>query len=318
MGKELTIEHREITPEWFLAHYAELLPRYISNGKPTEDTMSSYCYHIGKFLEGCEARGWAPLRVTDFEVREYFWKMSQHAQAATVSAHITAVRTFFKMARRIGLIQANPCAYIHASSGYRFDDEFHYFTTEQIGEVLEFAQEEPDPFIRKRNTAMLYLMGIEGLRVVELHRMNDRDIDWKHGSIYIRGKGHAGRIYPAPETFEVLRSYLYERPVRECSEDDAFFYSDRRHNYARISRNGVRYAIDKILRRCSYKQHGVSCHIFRHSCGTNLYAATKDLRLVQETLRQRDPKVTSRYAHVQERMTNRYTARIIPGKPKKN
>lgn len=312
--RSLTIEHQEITPAWFLSHYAELLPRYISNGRPTEDTMSSYCYHINLYLKVCEDKGWPPLQVTDFEVREYFWNKSQHAQAATVSAHITAVRTFYKMARRIGLIKENPCAYIHASSGYRFDDEFHYFTIEQIGEVMECAQNEPDPFIRKRNIAMLYLMGIEGLRVVELHRMNDKDIDWQHRSIYIHGKGHAGRIYPAPETFEVLRAYLYERPIREDSEDDAFFYSDKRHRYVRISRNGIRYAIDKILRRCSYKQRGISCHVFRHSCGTNLYAATKDLRLVQETLRQRDPKVTSRYAHVQERMEHRYTGRIIPKK----
>ena len=56
------------------------------------------------------------------------------------------------------------------------------------------------------------------------------------------------------------------------------------------------------------------CHVFRHSCGTNLYAATKDLRVVQETLRQRDPKVTARYAHVQQRMDKRYTSSIVPKK----
>lgn len=55
---------------------------------------------------------------------------------------------------------------------------------------------------------------------------------------------------------------------------------------------------------------GLSCHVFRHSCGTNLYAETKDLRLVQDTLRHRDPKVTARYAHLTGRLEHRSTSVI--------
>ena len=34
---------------------------------------------------------------------------------------------------------------------------------------------------------------------------------------------------------------------------------------------------------------------------------------MQETLRQRSPKVTAKYAHVHERMENRHTQGITPG-----
>ena len=46
---------------------------------------------------------------------------------------------------------------------------------------------------------------------------------------------------------------------------------------------------------------------------TYLYQETKDLRVVQETLRQRSPKVTAKYAHVHDRMEKRYTGGISPG-----
>ena len=81
----------------------------------------------------------------------------------------------------------------------------------------------------------------------------------------------------------------------------------------RITRVGIRYVINKALTNAGLKQPGYACHLFRHSCGTNLYQETKDLRVVQETLRQRSPKVTAKYAHVHERMENRVTRGITPG-----
>jgi len=33
---------------------------------------------------------------------------------------------------------------------------------------------------------------------------------------------------------------------------------------------------------------------------------------VQDTLRHRDPKVTARYAHVADRLSKRYTSKLVP------
>ena len=41
-----------------------------------------------------------------------------------------------------------------------------------------------------------------------------------------------------------------------------------------------------------------------------LYAETKDLKVVQETLRHKSTQMASRYAHLQNRMENRYTKSI--------
>ena len=88
--------------------------------------------------------------------------------------------------------------------------------------------------------------------------------------------------------------------------------SSNKNYLGRVSRNGVRFVMNQALTACNLKHPGYSCHILRHSCGTNLYAQTKDLRMVQETLRQRDPKVTARYAHLNQRMSNRITSALVP------
>jgi hypothetical protein len=77
----------------------------------------------------------------------------------------------------------------------------------------------------------------------------------------------------------------------------------------RISRNGIRSIMNKVLTACDLKHPGYSCHVFQRSCDTNLYHETKDLRLVQDVLRHRDPKITARYAHAADRLTKRYTSK---------
>ena len=158
-------------------------------------------------------------------------------------------------------------------------------------------------------------MGVEGLRVVEVMRLSDEDIDWQRGRIEIRGKGHAGIIYPCEETFQLLKAYIEERgPVPPENRLTPTVISCARNNaQGRITRVGIRYVINKALTDAGLKQPGYACHLFRHSCGTNLYQETKDLRVVQETLRQRSPKVTAKYAHVHDRMERRYTRGITPG-----
>lgn len=298
-----------ITPEYYLTHYMEFLPRYISHGRPSKDTLETYHKRIRMFLEWCKRQNRDPFTIHDYQMRIYLEDYMQSHRDASVSLEIVSIRMFYTVANRIGLIQENPCKHIRSGSAFRFDEQFKYFTMDQVNHILKTAEEEPDDFVRTRNVAMISLMAMEGLRNVELARMNDEDIYWETKTIFIHGKGHAGMIYPSDYTMDTLEKYLKARP--KPKKDGAFtptFISDshKRLNQ-RLSRNGIRDIMNKILKAAGYKQKGYSCHIFRHSCGTNLYAATKDLRVVQETLRQRDPKMAARYAHVQERMTKRNT-----------
>ena len=298
-----------LDPDYYLLHYPELLPRYISHGRPTQDTLKTYRERIEIFLSLCSENKFHPLSVHDYQMRIFLEYYIQGHKDNTISVTIVAIRAFFMVAKRLHLIEENPCKYIHGASSFRSDETFKYFTMNQLQEIKKRIEEDADDFSRRRNLAIFYLMSIEGLRNVEVMRMNDEDIDWQHRVITIRGKGHLGTIYPSDKTLLSMQEYIKNRPrtKQEYGFTPTFLSNSNRSKYQRITRNGIRKIMDKILRATGYKQKGVSCHVFRHSCGTNLYAATKDLRVVQETLRQRDPKVSARYAHVQERMEKRYT-----------
>ena len=76
--------------------------------------------------------------------------------------------------------------------------------------------------------------------------------------------------------------YLQAIPTdREIKKDGVLtpliLSSSNRNLMGRISRNGIRSIMNKALTACDLKHPGYSCHVFRHSCGTNLYKETKDL-----------------------------------------
>ncbi len=313
----LSVRQDAITPEYFITHFYEYLPRYIAGGAPTEDTRDTYELAIRLFLRWCVEQGLHPLNdIRDYQIRVYMEEMRRsNYSAATLMIKGAAIRAFYKVAQRLSFIADNPCADLQLRNPQHLDEDYKYLTVDQIGEICAYLKEDKDALKRLRNLLIVYLMGVEGLRVVEVMRLSDEDIDWQRGRIEIRGKGHAGLIYPCEETLELLKAYLEERgavpqenrltpTIISCSSNNA---------QGRISRVGIRYVINRALTAAGLKQPGYACHLFRHSCGTNLYQETKDLRVVQETLRQRSPKVTAKYAHVHDRMERRYTRGITPG-----
>lgn len=318
MGEvSMNVRQDAITQEYFIAHFYEYLPRYIAGGAPTADTRDTYELAIRLFLHWCMEQNLHPLSdVHDYQIRIYMEEMRARGySAATLMIKGAAIRAFYKVAQRLSFIAENPCADLQLRNPQHLDEDYKYLTVDQIKEICEGLAADQNALRRLRNLLIVYLMGVEGLRVVEVMRLSDEDIDWQRGRIEIRGKGHAGIIYPCEETFQLLKAYIEERgPVPPENRLTPTVISCARNNaQGRITRVGIRYVINKALTDAGLKQPGYACHLFRHSCGTNLYQETKDLRVVQETLRQRSPKVTAKYAHVHDRMERRYTRGITPG-----
>ena len=313
----MNVRQDAITPEYFITHFYEYLPRYIAGGAPTADTRDTYELAIRLFLHWCMEQNLHPLSdVHDYQIRIYMEEMRARGySAATLMIKGAAIRAFYKVAQRLSFIAENPCADLQLRNPQHLDEDYKYLTVDQIKEICESLAADKNALRRLRNLLIVYLMGVEGLRVVEVMRLSDEDIDWQRGRIEIRGKGHAGIIYPCEETFQLLKAYIEERgPVPPENRLTPTVISCAHNNpQGRITRVGIRYVINKALTEAGLKQPGYACHLFRHSCGTNLYQETKDLRVVQETLRQRSPKVTAKYAHVHDRMERRYTRGITPG-----
>jgi len=317
-----TLDVQQITPDYFLTHYSEFIPRVIAKGNPSSDTMRHYCNQIDFFVRWCITHERHPLALNEYQILMYReFLLNRQYKPDSIQVMLAAVRAFYAAAKKIELIQVNPAADVEAPSiGHNVDALLHFYTPQQMNEIVHVFDKDKDTFTRTRNKLILYLMGVEGLRNIEVHRACVEDINWEANAIMIRGKGTKGRmepIYPCEETFELIEEYLKAIPTDHAVKKDGvltplILSSSNRNFMGRISRNGIRSIMNKALTACDLKHPGYSCHVFRHSCGTNLYKETKDLRLVQDTLRHRDPKVTARYAHVADRLDKRHTSKLVP------
>lgn len=295
--------------------YQDNLSRYIAGGRPSADTLNHYNAEIENFLSWCSGNGYNALTdITDAEAFQYLDYLNQKGYAeASICLKISAAKTFYFVAQKLNQISFNPFNGVQPKQPSRDDADFDFFTVEDLKEICDSILKRNDP-TANRDIAIVMLMSVEGLRTVEIHRMNDEDFRPNTNSILIHGKGRDSFIYPCEDTLKALNKYLETRPapVKDADGTPTFIGFSPKFFGVRISRNGVRWAINHILLAVDKKKKGSSCHTLRHSCGTNLYAETKDLRLVQETLRQKDPQTTARYAHVVERTSERPTGTISP------
>lgn len=310
-----TMDIDEMTPDYFVDHYKELIIPYIGKGRPSSDTLNTYYTSIDQFIQWCHAQNLHPLKAKEFHLlrlREIMYQ--REYRQASVNVKIVAISQFFRAAVKLEVIKINPAADIQSDDPERDKQVLtKYLTEEQLQQLIDTVDERQPPLTYARNVLLLLIMGVEGLRTVEAHRLSLEDINWDAKVILIKGKGHDDFIYPNDMTFVWIQNYL-DLCMKEVVRDKfgtPLFVSDSNNNYGgRLSRKGIRYVINTLLSTAGLKQDGLSCHLLRHTCGTLLFAKTKNLQVVKETLRHRDVKQTSKYAHLQERLLNRYTSAI--------
>ena len=297
---------------YFLANYKKLMIRYISNGNPSEDTKVSYFSTIDQYLNWCKLVNMSPENIKEQHLLYYrSMLINQKMKPATVKFKLTAIRRFYYVMIKYKLLDSNdnPAIDIHAQ---RDPDAYlpnvKYLTKDQLLDLIDSLDESNE--IDLRTKVIIYLMAGEGLRTVEVHRMNEDDINFINNSIYIKGKGHNDLIYPTESTMNLLKKYLNIRTVIKTFNTPVFTSTSNNQNGKRLSRQGIRTFIDLALLKINLKAPGNSCHLLRHTCGTLLYQETKDLQIVKEVLRHRSVEMTSRYSHVIDAMLKRYTKAI--------
>lgn len=265
------------------------LPVYTANGECSPDTIKAYKRAAKFFINWTEQHGKAIDDANEEDAHIYVYEMyNSGLKRDAVNQRIAGARAFFRTAIAIGEFDAtNPFGNIKGKISNPDDATTRYYTNDEVKIIYDACESD-------RERAIILLMAIEGLRTIEVTRLKIQDCDFPNGRIMIHGKGNNNAfVYPCEKTEQILTKYIGSRTSGEIFRNDI--------DGGALTRDGVRYIVNTILRRCKMKRKGNSCHALRHSCGTNLYAATKDIRLVQETLRHQSPDVTARYAHVVNR-----------------
>lgn len=309
--------------ESFVNNYKEYLVRELADGKPSDDTKITYFSNIDQFLRWCKEANCSSLSLSEFHLkgyRELLWQRGYKTQ--TVALKLTAIRRFYQCALKLKLIEENPMKDVRPGKDPNSSlPEVQYLTAGQLEYLIRLipVKDGEGNYHEEnfRNRLIIIIMGIEGLRTIEVKRLNAEDINWHLGTILVRGKGHNDLIYPREDVMAMIKQYIDNKtyPVlKEKYGTPVFTVVSNNNMHCRISRQAIRDAVDFWFEKADIKKKGdksgLSCHLLRHTCGTLLYAETKDLQVVKETLRHRDLKMSSKYAHLQNRLLNRYTKAI--------
>ncbi len=133
------------------------------------------------------------------------------------------------------------------------------------------------------------------LRCCEVERLQVYDWDPSTATMHIRGKRNDERIIPVPEPVsEALSIYLTEHPP---IGDGPLLRTYRRPNQP-LRADTISGMVSSWMEVAGLKRgprDGVSAHALRHTCASQAFERTKDVRVAQELLGHTNLAVTSRY-----------------------
>lgn len=86
----------------------------------------------------------------------------------------------------------------------------------EVERLCEYLRSQPDTFKTIRLRALVALLLYQGLRQIEIVRLDVADVDLASGRLYVLGKGQDDRepIYLHPQTVKALKTYLKASKVK--------------------------------------------------------------------------------------------------------
>jgi len=199
----------------------------------------------------------------------------------SVSRKLSTLKSFFKVLKKIGLVQDNPAALVRSPKTKKHLPGFLTLPQVEIGLAIE----------DKRDRAIMEVLYSCGLRAAELVGLNIPDIDLNREEVKVRGKGAKERIVPLGKAAQLaLVGYLRER----TSTTTALFVNYRGN---RLTTRSLQRIVRKHLLKIAQAQ-GTNPHILRHTFATHLLERGADLRAVQELLGHSSLSTVQIYTHL--------------------
>jgi len=266
----------------------------------SENTRRAYGTALTQYLEFLDERhaDWrAPGRQV---VRAYLAQLAERGLARrSISSRLAALRSFYRYARREGLVEADPwSAALTPRLPRRLPQVLGVADVERV--IAEAAGEDSDRALVLRDVAIVETAYAAGLRISELCGAQLADLDLARGELRVMGKGRKERVTllggPARAALDV---YLSEgRPAllaRSGAPDQGTLFLNARG--APLGVRGLRYRLDRLMRAAGVPA-GSSPHTLRHSFASHLLEGGADLRVVQELLGHASLGTTQIYTHV--------------------
>ena len=137
--------------------------------------------------------------------------------------------------------------------------------------LMESVQKLPNTSKNSRLKALLGLLALQGLRQIEITRLNVSDIDLIARVAFVQGKGRDDKepVDLHPETVKLLQAYLVGNSIKS----GALFQSQSNNSKnKRLTTRGLRQMIKRVLTNLGINK---STHGFRHYFTTKMIKSYK-------------------------------------------
>jgi site-specific recombinase XerD len=264
-------------------------------------TLKQYYYDLMKFV-----KYFAKFKPENFDVLEiekityqdlfnYLYNTTNSLSAPTRARRIASIKSFYKwLTVKEKVIKENIALELDSLKIEKRSPLF--LTMEESKSLISVIDGE----FKERDTAILYIFLLCGVRLRELTNINISDI--KRKSLKVFGKGRESRTIPLSNTcIEYINKYLEVRLIPK-TDKDALFVSKLRN---RISPNMVEKLVKQYITKAGLDKK-YSVHKLRHTTGTTLYnSSNNDIRAVQEILGHKSILTTEKYVHLdKEKLRN--------------
>ncbi len=235
-----------------------------------------------------------PEQANDKAVRAWMMRLMESGTGPrSVNRKLSSLRAFFKFARTVGEVSADPTDLIEPPKTPKRLPEYV-----EVGrmENLLSTYEWPDDFDGLRDRLTIELLYGTGMRLAELLGLAPNDIDFRRKTIRVLGKRNKERILPIADLLaDLLQVYLKER-----NRLDPHVLLNTpllvKNSGEPMPRRTVQRIVTHYLGAVSSQQKR-SPHVLRHTFATHLLNNGADLNAVKELLGHASLAATQVYTH---------------------
>jgi site-specific recombinase XerD len=206
---------------------------------------------------------------------------------------VTALRSLLRFLLLDGVIAADLAAAVPAVAGWRGGGLPKALPDGQVEALL--ASCDRGTGTGRRDFAVLTLLARLGMRACEAAALELDDIDWRAGTVTVRGKGRRDEQLPLPsDAGEALAGYLRDGRTA-CAASRRVFLASRAPGGG-LSADAVKMIVRQRSRAAGLAPFGA--HRLRHTLATQMLRAGSPLAEVGQVLRHRSAVTTAIYAKV--------------------
>lgn len=273
---------------------ATTVERYIDRLRPFLDSRNS--------ADALELGNLSPADIISFVVAR-----CPRENSSTAKLTVTALRSFLGFLHLEGITERSLVCAVPSAARRRLVGLPKGLEPDQVQRLL--ASCHANTPVGCRDLAILTLLVRLGLRRGEVARLMLDDIDWRAGTIVVRGKGNCIERIPLPQDVGLrLAEYLEQaRPVNALGRA-VFVRCVAPHHHLTPTR--VSTIVADAARRADLGR--VHAHRLRHTAATQLIRTGASLPEVGQLLRHVRTETTAIYAKV-DRNSLRMIARPWPG-----